>query len=524
MKRNSVLRSVGIVGSFTLMSRALGLVRDVLMAGLFGTSLSMSAFAVAFTIPNLFRRLFGEGALSAAFVPVFVESRKKDGDASAWDMARKVVTLLFVVLLSLVVLGILVISAWLAFAEPGDRVNLILRLLRVMLPYALFICLAALSMATLNSYGHFTVPAATPCLLNIIWITALAVMCPMLAVSPVARIRIVAWAVVFAGVVQLGVQLPVLIRYGYRPGLSFDWSDPRIVRILTLMGPAALGLAITQFNVVIDRILAAWIGSWAPAALFYSERLIYFPLGIFATAMGTVLLPTFAHHAADDDGEEMKSTLNHSLRNLLFVMIPAAVGLFALAGPIIRMIFEWGVFDARSTRLTAIALKFYAPGLIVFSLAKVFVPAFYAMQDTRTPVRIGLWTVAINLTLNIVFVLTWPTEMKHAGLALATVLAETFYAVVLAVVLHRRMGSPGWVRIVGGALRALLAAILMGLSAAWLQNVVSELLVGWGAAVKVTQLVSVFAAMVGAALVYFATAFLLRCEEIGELLRGLKKA
>jgi putative peptidoglycan lipid II flippase len=521
-RSDNVIRSAGVVGGFTMLSRALGLARDVLMAGFFGTSLYMSAFVVAFTIPNLFRRLFGEGALSASFIPVFVESRRKDGDGGAWQMADRVISMLAVVLMGIVALGLIVLSLLLLRGGYSEKTTMILDMLRVMLPYALFICLAALSMAILNSFRHFAVPAATPCLLNIIWIVAVAVICPRISEDLAVRIHVVAWAVLVAGVVQLAAQVPVLMRYGYRPRVSLDWRDERVVRMLRLMLPAALGLAVTQVNVLIDRVLAAWIGDWAPAALFFSERMIYFPLGVFATALGTVLLPTFSHHAADQDHARMKATMNHALRNLLFLMVPAAMGLFVLAGPIIRMIFQWGQFSGESTLLTARALRFYAPGLVVFSLAKVFVPAFYAQQDTRTPVLVGVCTVVLNVILNLTFVLTFPLYYRHAGLALGTVLAETFYAIVLAVILHKRLGSPGWIKIVASLVRTVLLAVVMGAAIWWGFPVLERVVCCPGCPEKILQILRVIIAIgVGGGL-YVLCACVVRATELRELVRSFR--
>lgn len=520
VEKAKIIRSVSVVGLFTMSSRVLGLARDVLMAGLFGTSVWMSAFVVAFTIPNLFRRLFGEGALAASFIPVFVETRQKQGDPAAWDMARKVITMLAAVLTLLVLSGIIIISGVIAFSAPGGKAAIILPLLRIMLPYMIFICLAALSMAILNSFQHFAVPAATPCLLNFIWILTVLLVCPRLGSSMNVRIHAVAWAVLVAGIVQLGAQVPMLRHFGFRAGLSFAWRDTRIIRMLQLMGPAALGLAVTQFNVLIDRMLAAWIGAWAPAALFYSERLIYFPLGVFATAMGTVLLPTFSGHAARTDASEMKRTINHSLCNLLFVMIPAAAGLLVLAHPIIRMIFEWKLFTAQSTHLTAIALQFYAPGLLVFSLARILVPAFYAQQDTITPVKVGILTVVLNLVLNLAFVLTWPLYLKHAGLACATVLAESFYALVLAILLHRRLGSPGWRKIGGSAIRSAIAAMAMGIAvwfiARYLPTYLPQRLPN-----KIAQIITVAIAIGFGTGFYLSLAFLLRIPALTDIFHSL---
>jgi len=499
MKQSKVIRSAGIIGCFTFASRMLGLVRDVLMAGFFGTSVWMSAFVVAFTIPNLFRRLFGEGALSAAFVPVFVETRQKDGDDAAWDMAYKVVTLLALVLAGIVVVGVLLSSLSLHFATLSEKTSLILLLLRIMFPYMLFICLAALSMAILNSFHHFAVPAATPCLLNILWIGAILFICPHMADSPASRIGAIAWAVMLAGVLQLTMQLPALVHFGYRFKFSCNWRDERISRMLTLMGPAALGLAVTQFNVLIDRLLATWIGDWAPAALFYSERMIYFPIGIFATALGTVLLPTFSKHSAQNDQVGLKRTLNHSLRNLLFVMIPASAGMLLLAFPIVQTVFQWGVF----------------------SLAKVFVPAFYAQQDTRTPVIVGIITVGLNLVLNLCFVLTWPLYLKHAGLACATVLAEAFYAVTLAVLLHRRIGSPGWKQIGIAAGRSVAATGLMVAVIVPLQPVLTGYLTSWDLPVKFIQIGSLAGTIIAGMTAYLLASVLLKSRECREIFSSI---
>ncbi|MCF7849368.1 MAG: murein biosynthesis integral membrane protein MurJ, partial [Kiritimatiellales bacterium] len=397
MKNRAVIRSAGVVGGFTLLSRGLGMLRDVVFAYFFGTSLFASAFLVAFKIPNLFRRLFGEGALSAAFVPVLIETRTKEGSKAAWEMVARVAAMSAAILSAIAIVGVLVFSIGLQVPGITEKWATNFELSRIMFPYVLFICMAALSMAVLNSYRHFATPAFAPCLLNLILIAAMLGIFPLIGTGESGRIHVLAWAVLLAGIAQVAIQLPALKRFGCPFHFSSHWKDPRIRQILLLMGPAALGAGITQINVLIDSYLAIWIGDWAPAALFYSERLIYFPLGIIATAMATVLLPTFSTHAAERDIDAMRETITHSLRHLAYIMLPAALGLLALATPIIQSIFEWGgSFDAQSTLLSARALRFYAPGLIVFSAAKVFIPAFYSMQDTKTPVRIGIYTVALN--------------------------------------------------------------------------------------------------------------------------------
>ena len=512
-----------MIGGFTSISRALGLARDFLTAGFFGTSLPISAFVVAFRIPNLFRALFGEGALSSAFVPVFVAARKNEGDEKAWVLARKVISLIGVVLLCVVALGVLGLTFFIHRAGLGEKAAMILPLARIMLPYLFFICMAGLSMAILNSYHKFALPALTPSLLNITWISFVLVVCPRLGSTLEEQVYGLAWGIFAAGAVQLSVQIPALIRCGYRPGFSLGLSDPRVLRVFTLMGPAALGLAVTQVNVMINSLLATWIGSWAPAALFYAERLLYFPQGILAVALSTVLLPVLSSHAARSDYRQIRATINHSLRHLLFIMIPSAVGLLALARPIVQMIYEWHRFTPRSTDLTSVALQFYAPGLMVFCLAKVFVPVFYATQDTKTPVKIALIAVALNFTMNVAFILTWPLYLKHAGLALATVISEGFNGITLGFFFHRRLGSPGWRQIVTSAAKSLAAAIGMGISATAVHAILFRVGASLGLVAKLNQIQSVLLSILCALVVYIVLALQFRCPELKDVWEALRK-
>ncbi len=513
MEPKKIIQSVGVISGFTLLSRVLGLARDVLMAGFFGTSLVMSAFVVAFTIPNLFRRFFGEGALSAAVVPVLVETREKEGDASVWLLVNRVHSLLAVVL-TLITLAVILLAA--IISPESEKTAAVLSLLQIMMPYMIFICLAAVSMGILNSFHHFAISAFAPSLLNILWIATLLFVVPNLGNTPEEKIRAVAWAVLLAGFLQWAVQWPVLRHFGWKPGFSTDWKNARVKKILLLMGPAALGMAAAQINVMIDKFLAMWVSAEAPAALFFSERLIYFPLGIFATALGTVLLPVFSGHAAREDHEQIRKGITDGLRHLLFIMIPAAVGLLVLARPIVQMIFEWKEFGADSTWMTAIALQCYAPGLIVFSLAKIFVPAFYAMQDTKTPVKIGACAVALNLLLNITFILTFPQAVKHAGIAFATVLSATFSMVVLVLILQRRIGKPDWKRVGASSVRAFGAAGVMAL-------VVLQVYALFPALSKVGQIVSVLASIAAGGGVYFLSAALLKVPELSEIVNALRR-
>lgn len=519
MDSSRVIRSAGQVGGLTLVSRGMGFLRDILMARVFGTGLAMSAFTVAFRMPNLFRALFGEGALSAAFIPVFVETRHRDGDAAAWRVARQVFSLVGAVLLALVFAGMLLATGVLNFAPHlTPKAALVWSLLRIMLPYMFFICLAAVAMGVLNSFHHFFIPAATPWILNAVLIVALLTVCPRLGASPEQQIYGVAWAVLAAGLLQWAAQWPILLHHGWRPSLDFHWRDERLRRVLLLMGPAALGRAVTQVNVMIDSWLAVAVASWAPSALYYSERLIYLPMGIFATALSTVLLPVFSGHAARGDRDALRQAINHALRLLMFLMIPAAIGLLALAEPITRVAFERGAFDAASTLRTTHALWFYAFGMIVFSLGKVFVPAFYALQDPKTPVRVGLATVGLNIVLSVLFMVTWPYEYKHAGIAFATVVAETINGLWMAVIVHRRLGNPGWRAIGASVGRIALAAAGMAAAAMGTQAALAR--PGGGLGVRILALGGALAAGVA---VYTALTWTLKSPEWTDLRAALRR-
>ena len=524
MENRNVIRFAFAVGGFTMLSRVLGMVRDVLTAGVFGTSLAMSSFVVAFRIPNLFRALFGEGALSSAFVPVFMDTRQKAGDDEAWRVARRVLTVVGGALLALVALGIAVATALLHYA-PGlvEHAPTVLPLARIMFPYLLFICLAALSQAILNAYHRFALPAFTPSLLNITWILFVLFACPLFGDTANERIFGVAWGVCCAGLVQLLAQVPLMMKLGYQPGLEWDTRDERVRKVFRLMGPTTIGQSVTQVNVMINGVLARWAADWAPASLFYAERLLYFPQGILATALSTVLLPVLSGQAAAGDRTQMRDTLNHGLRTLLFVMAPASLGLLFLAEPITQLIYGWGAFNQASVIHTSVALKFYAPGLLFFGLAKVFVPAFYALHNTRTPFRIGLVAVGLNFCMNWFFVLTWPEDIKHAGLALATVLSETFNGLTLAWCLHRVLGNLGWGSVLRSAGRAVASALLMAIGVHYLQWIAEAVLRGYGAPAKLAQAGSVLGSIAVGAAFYFGLALLTRAPEVGFVKDALRR-
>lgn len=468
---SNVVRRAALVGSMTGISRLAGLVREQLMAYHFGTGLAKSAFDVAFRIPNLFRRLFGEGALSAAFIPVYTEVRAHEGDAAANRLVARVAGLLIAALSLITALGML-FTLWLqGRLDPVGRWSAILPLLRIMLPYAPLICLAALTMGILNTRRHFAIPALAPVALNLIWIVTLLTIAPFVSDDPMLRIRAVAWAVLVAGGVQVAVQLPLLRRCGIPLLPSFCWrGDRHVGQILRLMAPMALGAGLVQINVCLDGILALWSAEWAPSALEYAERLVYLPLGLVGNAFATVLLPTLSSHAAEAEHEAMGATLERALRNIVVLMAPLAIGLTLLALPTVTLIYRLGsgAFQEQSAIYTARALMGYAPGLLVFSLYKALTPAFYALQDTRTPVVVGLYCVGLNLTLNIASIILLPEGWKHVGIAASTVIASLVNCALLISILQRRRQVIRIGRVVPTLCRAVAVALMMGVVVVWL--------------------------------------------------------
>ena len=524
VENRQVLRSAGVVSAGTGLSRILGFVREMLMAYFFGTSLAKSAFDVAFLIPNLFRRLFGEGAMSAAFVPVFAESIEKDGSEKANCFAGRIITMLGTVLAGFVICGILIAVIVEQFAT-GERVLAVMSLLRVMLPYMFFICLTALCMAMLNCFRHFILPAITPAVLNIVWIVTLVLVCPMFGDELNERIRGVAWGILFAGALQFLIQIPLLRKFGFSPNLSFAWRDKRVQTVLLSMGPVALGVGLLQFNVFVDRVLALVVADWAPAALTYSERLIYLPLGLFATALSTVLLPTFSRQAAQGRNDEMMGTLNVAMRSMLLVVTPAAIGLLILAEPIVRLVYMWpgGEFDADSLIYTTRALAFYSPGLIVFSLYKVLVPVFYALKDVRTPVKVGSRVLFLNFALNILFILTWPLGYKHAGIAFATVISGIVSCFILGRCLRIRLGSFKWRAMGGYSLRVILISLAMGTVAALSCRGVVSVAQVYGVTGKIVEFVAVGVSIVVGMTVYIGLAYTFCSVESQALLASVRR-
>ncbi len=523
METRRLVRSFGTVSSLTLLSRLFGFVRDILTAGAFGTSGPISAFFVAFTIPNLFRRLFGEGALSSAFVPQFVKTLREEGEPAAWSLACKISSLLILVLGAITLAGIA--GMW-GLGQTGwitGRWALILELGRIMLPYMILICLVALAMGILNSFHHFAIPAATPSLLNLVWIAALLWLCPLGGDNAVERVRLLSYAILAAGVLQLVVQFPKLRRHGWQPGWDPDARDARVRRVMLLTLPGAAGAAVTQVNVLLDRIIATLAGDHGASSLNYAERLIYFPMGIFGTALGTILLPVLAGHAANRDAEKSARTVRATLRAVLLVMTPAAAGLFALAPEIVTLAYQRGAFTPLSTYYVTAALMVYAPLLIFASASKVLIPSFYAHQDTRTPFKVAVASVALHLLLSVVFFVLLPDRLKHVGPAIGTTAAEILQFGALAVLFHRRFGNPDWFAVGRALALALGGSAVMALAARALLSPAGNVMARTGLPPAFSQGAALLVVILLAMCLYALWLLICRCEEGRILLARLRR-
>ena len=520
-----ILRSVVVVSSMTGISRILGLVREWLMAYFFGTSLQKSAFDVAFRIPNLFRRLFGEGALSAAFIPAYAEVRKNEGAEAANRLASRIAGFLVAVLGSVTALGILLTLALRPLLECNERATAVYPLLRITLFYAPLICLAALGIGVLNTLKQFAQSALVPVYLNVVWILALVGVCPFVSENLDVRIGVVAWSTLAAGLVQVGLLLPALRKQGVPLRIRFDWlSDGRVRDVLRRSGPMALGMAPVQINLLVDGVLALYAGTWGPSAMEYAERITYLPLGLVGTAFATVLLPTLSQLAVDRNHAALRTTLERTLRTIAVVMVPMSVGVTVLALPIVNLLYTWhsGRFNAESAMYTSRALMGYGPWLIAFSFCQALTPAFYAVKDTKTPVRYSVMNVGLNLALNLLFVFTWPNGWKHVGLAVSTGLCSAVNCAMLSRALRDKLGLLRFRTLVPVTLRLIAISLVMGVVAYYSEREISRTLTSAGWAYKFVELGAVSGAMGLGGCVYVALAMVFCRGSVNELVEDLR--
>ena len=461
-----VVKAAGIIGAATLLSRILGFIRDAVIAWFFGAGLSSDAFIAAFRIPNLLRRLFAEGSLSSAFIPVFTQYMVHRGQPEAFDFARSAFRLLGLLLI-LVSTGGILLSPWIVkLVAPGfeaDKYSLTVLLTRLMFPYIFFVGLVALCMGILNVLGHFSAPALAPVLLNISIIGSVVLISPALSVPAVG----LAVGVLIGGVLQLSLQMPALWRKGFRFWGTASLRHPGLKQVGILIVPIILGGAVYQINIVIGTILGSMLAEGSVSYLYFADRLVQFPLGVFAIAAATAVLPTLSRQAASGDFKALKNTFGQALKLVFFLSIPAMVGLIVLKGPIVALLFQRGEFDAAATRLTAQALLYYSLGLWAFSAVRIVAATFFAMQDTRTPVIMAGLSILANIILGLLLM----KPLAHGGLALATSLASVLNLGLLVWALRNKLDILGWRSIARSVCKTLVSSLSMGL-VVWIAGLV----------------------------------------------------
>lgn len=452
-----ITRSVGVVSFGTFISRILGYIRDVLIANRFGASVVSDAFFVAWRIPNTLRELLGEGALSAAFIPVFTQYLKTKGKKEAFYLASLVINGLLIISLLITLLGIILAPLIIIITAPGfigkDAFPLAVNLTRIMFPFIVFICLAALVMGILNSCQHFTLPALAPAVLNLCLI--ISVFLSPLFNQPIYMLSL---GLLAGGLLQLLIQIPGLIKVRMEYRLIVNFLDPGVKKIILLMLPRLLGAGITSINTTISNILASFLIFGSISALFYANRLVQFPLALFGIAIGTVLFPSMSKQFVEGNLDGLKKSISWGLRMVIFTCLPPTIGLMVLGKPIIQLLFEHGEFTRFDTTITYLSLFFYVTGLLGFAALKIIVPAFYSQHDTWTPVKIGIISIIANIIIGILLM----KPLEQGGLALSNSLAGFLNLSLLWVILRKKIGSFGGMEIFNSFLKILLASILMG--------------------------------------------------------------
>lgn len=439
-----LIKSTAVTGSMTMLSRVSGLVRDIAFANIMGSGLVADAFFVAFRVPNFFRRIFGEGALSVAFVPVFSEYKETATPEQTRAFLDRMVGQLTAILILITVVGIVAAPGFVAVIAPGflednEKFQITVDALRICFPYLVCISLVAVSAGILNTCGRFAVPAATPIFLNISLIAAALWLVPVVDNAAVA----LAIGVLIAGIAQLLFQVPFLRKERYLPRPRFKQSDDGVKKVFKLMVPAMFGVSVAQINVLINTLLASFLITGSVSWLYYSDRVMEFPLGVFGIALATVILPSLSRLHAREDQRSFSELLDWALRWVFIITMPAAIGLIVLAGPLITTLFQYGATTPGDVRMMTNSLIGFALGLVGLVLVKVLAPGFFARQNTKTPVRVGVIAMIVNIIVAIILV----GPLKHVGLATATSVAAWVNAGLLFKLLRKEsiyQPQPGW--------------------------------------------------------------------------------
>jgi len=514
-------RASGIIAAAVMLSRLLGLVREVLFNAIFGTA-AMGLFLIAFRLPNLLRDLFAEGALSTAFITVFSQKIEKEGTGGAWALASKMLTLTAVFMSAVSLLGILFAGPLVHLLAPGfseTETAFTILLTRIMYPFILLVSLAALAMGILNSRQIFTAPALASSFFNIGSIAGgIAfgwLIDPSFGKNALAGLAI---GTLLGGLLQLGIQIPSLRRAGLRFRPDFRWLDPGIKKILVLMVPSVIAASAVQINVLVNSRFASYAGAEAVTWLNSAFRLMQLPIGVFGVAVATITLPVVSRIAADTDRSRFGPTLGRAMRLALFLTIPSAAGLWFMAEPVIALVYQHGQFRAADTLQTALALQYYALGLVAYSCIKVLSPAFYAIDRKWTPMLVSFGAVALNLALNWLFM--FRLGLGHRGLALSTSLCAVLNIATLYLLMRPAAGTLDSTKFLSTLLRCLAASVPLALVCIWANATLPGLLPGPSVLASSVRVLGTIALAGGA---YLGACLLLKVEEPRAMLAILRK-
>lgn len=516
MAKSKLLKSAFVMAAMIMASRILGLLRDIVSAKTFGLGWNWDAFLYAFMIPNFFRRIVGEGALSSAFIPVYNDIRAKQGEAEAFKYSNLVFSFMGVVLIVFILAVEGILAVLLRVGILPDVIHLAVSLLQILFPHLWFLCAYAIGMGILNSHGRFFVPMLGPVLMNVIWIVTLIWIFPFVRGGSEAQLHVLAWALTLAGFLHWVIEWPFLQKIGFRFKWVWEWPHEGLLRSWKLFMPVLVSFGAVQVNMLVDTAFAYWIGPGANSSLWYGNRVMQLPLAMFGVAMGSALLPMLSTQIANQQNDEAKQTLAFSLTVTFMIVIPSAAGLLALAPEIMRLLFERGEFDAVSTARTASVLMAYSWGLFAYSGQKMMITGYYAAHDSKTPMRIGVFSLGLNIVLNFILM----SFFKETGLALSTSICAIIQFLLLMAFYPRCVGSFPFRETTASFLKTTLASALMA-GAAW---------AGFRSWTHFSSMAStgglatqVFGVIFAAALFYILISFVIQKKEATLLLEYFKR-
>lgn len=516
--RKLLVKSAGLLSFMTLTSRILGLARDVLSAKSFGTSWQWDGFVYAFMLPNFFRRVVGEGALSNAFIPVYNETLAKDGLIQARQFANVMLSFFATALAGALIVIQVILNLMILWAPMSPILHLTVDLLRILFPYLWFISMYAMVMGVLNSHQHFFAPSLASIILDLMWIGGVVWICPLAGPDLSEQLHALSWVILGSGLFQLAAELPPLYKMGFRFKYIFTTAHAGLRKTLRLLIPAVINFAVVQINILVDMTLGLLIGAGANSSLWYGSRLMQFPLGIFSTAIGTALLPMISRLSAVGDWEAAKKTLSFALRAVFLIVLPSSVGLIVLREPIVRLLFERGEFDALSTARTASVLLFYSLGLFAHAGQTIIASAFYAVQDPKTPMKMGIFALIVNIFFNLILM----GPMKESGLALSTSIAGIAEFLILVWLYSNKVTDFPMKTVVQSFLKISAASSCMGILCMFLFPFIEKeaalFASGWP-----LLAVSVFGSIGVSAIGYVLFCFLFRVREMSEALQWVLK-